>query len=610
MAGNKKEATLLLKIKSVGGDAISKVGSLWESFKSRLVFTAGEVINAVKQIGGAFLDLALDAAKFKDVAIAFKNLASSQGQSAGEMLANMRKLSAGTISDLKLMQQANTALLLGLPVDRFGDMLEIARSSAKATGQSMDFMLNSIVTGLGRGSKLMLDNLGIMIDTNKAYEIHAQVLKKSVEAMSDAEKKQAFLNEALRIGKENVEKAGDSGDSLTDSWARAKASAENLATKVGAILAPAVKLVVDITNAAIEATNSLFASDENLTNYTAKIEELRKAQAGYKKELEETAFLSASQKQSLEGRILLIGKEIEALTAKQAAEKAALDASKAASDEQAERKRLLIEQEATMDEAAKAAETEREALFRQARKDLLANERILELEAEIAHAETMTSLKDAVAQRDLFKEKLIADQRVLNKKNYHKKIVDEKKKEIAELRKAEDEWDKEQLALQQKKENDQRMAFSRIASLSQSHNKGLAAIGKAAAITQIAIDTPVAITKTLAAFPAPFNFAMAAAVGAAAAVQAGRIAGVQLADGGIVSARMGGTPAILGEGGRDEAVIPLDGSGAGIGSSVTINTQFFMGDESSARAAAEMIDRELFKLRQDNSSIAFDSDII
>jgi hypothetical protein len=80
----------------------------------------------------------------------------------------------------------------------------------------------------------------------------------------------------------------------------------------------------------------------------------------------------------------------------------------------------------------------------------------------------------------------------------------------------------------------QRDTFATIATLSSSSNKTLATIGKAAAITQIAIDTPVAIGKAMAAFPPPFNFAAAGLVGVAMAAQAAQIAGVQFADGGIV----------------------------------------------------------------------------
>jgi len=70
----------------------------------------------------------------------------------------------------------------------------------------------------------------------------------------------------------------------------------------------------------------------------------------------------------------------------------------------------------------------------------------------------------------------------------------------------------------------------------------LAVIGKAAGLTQIAIDTPVAIGKALAAFPPPFNFAAAAAVGAAMAAQAARLTGIGgFANGGVVGGFNGAT---------------------------------------------------------------------
>ena len=76
--------------------------------------------------------------------------------------------------------------------------------------------------------------------------------------------------------------------------------------------------------------------------------------------------------------------------------------------------------------------------------------------------------------------------------------------------------------------------FNKIATLSDSNNRTLAVIGKAAAITQIAIDGPQAVTKALAAFPPPFNFAAAALVGTAVAAQAAKVAGVAFESGGIV----------------------------------------------------------------------------
>lgn len=91
-----------------------------------------------------------------------------------------------------------------------------------------------------------------------------------------------------------------------------------------------------------------------------------------------------------------------------------------------------------------------------------------------------------------------------------------------------------QKAIDKLREDDQKSTYSTIATLSNSNNKTLAAIGKAAGITQIAIETPIAIAKALSAFPPPFNLVAAGFVGAAMAAQAAQIAGIQFADGGIV----------------------------------------------------------------------------
>jgi len=80
--------------------------------------------------------------------------------------------------------------------------------------------------------------------------------------------------------------------------------------------------------------------------------------------------------------------------------------------------------------------------------------------------------------------------------------------------------------------------FGNLATLSQSSNKTLAAIGKAAAITQATIDGVLAVQKALASAPPPLNFALAAAAGVAAAVNVAKIAGMR--DGGPVRGPGGG----------------------------------------------------------------------
>lgn len=164
------------------------------------------------------------------------------------------------------------------------------------------------------------------------------------------------------------------------------------------------------------------------------------------------------------------------------------------------------------------------------------------------------------------------------------------------------------------KEAARQQSLSIISGLQSSSNTHLATIGKAAALTQLAIDGPVAVGRAYGAFPPPFNAVAAAAVGVAMAAQVAKVAGVPLAEGGIVMPRAGGTQATIGEAGSAEAVIPLDKypgllGGGGGGINITVYGGL-LGDQSSAYEFARAVDRELLKLRQNNESSAFDSGVI
>lgn len=82
--------------------------------------------------------------------------------------------------------------------------------------------------------------------------------------------------------------------------------------------------------------------------------------------------------------------------------------------------------------------------------------------------------------------------------------------------------------------------FGSLASLSQSSNATLAAIGKAAAISQATIDGILAVQKALAHYPPPLSYIMAAGAGIAAAANVAKIMG--LADGMVSIQRQGGGP--------------------------------------------------------------------
>lgn len=92
--------------------------------------------------------------------------------------------------------------------------------------------------------------------------------------------------------------------------------------------------------------------------------------------------------------------------------------------------------------------------------------------------------------------------------------------------------------------------FGNLSSLSRSENKELAAIGKAAAVTQATIDGVLAVQKALASAPPPANYALAAAVGVSAAANVAQILAQNTA-----GYAFGGDFTVGGTGGTDSQLV-------------------------------------------------------
>lgn len=174
---------------------------------------------------------------------------------------------------------------------------------------------------------------------------------------------------------------------------------------------------------------------------------------------------------------------------------------------------------------------EQDNLLSQGNDQIFLDEKLIRLqEFFTAEQEATIQANLNLANTEIEKQRIITEAQTMAIVNRQKM----KQKELEDIRKSEGEYTKWKQQEDSKRESDQRQTLGTIASLQNSNNKTLASIGKAAALTQIAIDGPQAVTKALAAFPPPFNFAAAAAVGTAVAAQAARVVGVNFEQGGIV----------------------------------------------------------------------------
>ncbi len=125
------------------------------------------------------------------------------GMSAHELLTGLQAATQGQVSLANLtVTTSNAIALLGQEaIPQLGELAEIASKASTALGTDLTAAFNDIVKGIGRQSRLILDNLGLMVSVVEANERYADSIGKATSDLTDLEKKQAFLNETLRQGR-------------------------------------------------------------------------------------------------------------------------------------------------------------------------------------------------------------------------------------------------------------------------------------------------------------------------------------------------------------------------------------------------------------------------
>jgi hypothetical protein len=149
---------------------------------------------AVSQIVSFGKELVMIGGVAEGVREAFNRMASDN------TLKDLQEATAGTVGELELMKRAVSAKNLGLPIEDLANLFEFATKRAQETGESVDFLVNSIVTGIGRKSPLILDNLGISaielrkqlegvgFESAKVSDIAAAVGRIAAESMAESGK--------------------------------------------------------------------------------------------------------------------------------------------------------------------------------------------------------------------------------------------------------------------------------------------------------------------------------------------------------------------------------------------------------------------------------------
>jgi len=115
-------------------------------------------------------------------------------------LDSAQKATRGLVSESELAAAASSAMSLGV-VKSEAEFSKFAAAAAKLAlknGVSTGQMLGDLTTAVGRGSKEILDNASIMVDSAAANEAYAASIGKTVAELTEVEKKGALQAEMMR----------------------------------------------------------------------------------------------------------------------------------------------------------------------------------------------------------------------------------------------------------------------------------------------------------------------------------------------------------------------------------------------------------------------------
>lgn len=149
-----------------------------------------------------------------------------------ELLQGLRNATNGTVTDLVLMQSAVKASNFKIPLDQLGSLLKYAQMQARATGQDVDYLVESLITGIGRKSVLVLDNLQI-----SAVELREKLGNVSLETATVGQVAEAVGT----IASASFAKMGAQALTTADEIAQMETAWTNFKTSLGGTIISALR---------------------------------------------------------------------------------------------------------------------------------------------------------------------------------------------------------------------------------------------------------------------------------------------------------------------------------------------------------------------------------
>ena len=148
------------------------------------------------------------------------------GRNLDSTVKKLQDVTDGALSMEAALRGAALGTSAGFSTDQITGLAEVARGASLALGRDMGDAFDRLIRGTAKLEPEILDELGIIVRLDQAYENYATKLGKTATQLTTVEKSQAFTNSALTEGKK---KFGDLGKAMkTNPYDKLIASLINL----------------------------------------------------------------------------------------------------------------------------------------------------------------------------------------------------------------------------------------------------------------------------------------------------------------------------------------------------------------------------------------------
>ena len=210
-------------------------------------------------------------------------LGAASGVAMGSLAKRFTEASGGAISLRESMEATSKAISSGMSQKQFLQLGEVAKKASQALGVNMSDAVSRLTRGITKLEPELLDELGIFTKVGKASEDYARSVNKSVDSLSDFEKRQAFANAVLKEGMDKFSEI----NIATNPFDKLLASLKNIAQSILEILNKALAPLVDVLSASPAALTAGIAALGTMI-----IKQAIPAITTYRDELRQTAEMS------------------------------------------------------------------------------------------------------------------------------------------------------------------------------------------------------------------------------------------------------------------------------------------------------------------------------